>query len=331
MQYWYHAALRSDSTVLAERTPLEVTVIRNLVNGTLETSVFEAMQTQGLGPLLACKLADIFAWDINFFIDPRKGDAFQILFEQKFSEGRCIGYGDILAARYTCGGRDFYAIGFPDSCGKLHYYDCAGKSIQKEFLKAPLSYSRISSYFTFHRRHPILGIIRPHLAIDYAAPQGTPVYAAADGTIRTAGWDKGYGNCITIAHGGSFTTCYGHLASISHGIRCGARVRQGDMIGAVGATGLATGPHLDYRMLNGAQPVNPLTINLPSRSGITLNENELFNRTRESFLALFTFRFPKKDGCYIIDMKNPVSRDIAYTAQQSSNPVSINDTKSDAP
>lgn len=314
MQYWYHAGLH-DSAVFAERMPLEVTVTRNLLNGTLETSLFEAMQTHGLGPLLACKLADIFAWDINFFIDPRKGDTFQIIFKQKFAQGRFIGYGDILAARYICGNKDFYAIGFSDSSGRLQYYDLTGKSVQKEFLKAPLRFSRISSLFTYHRRHPVLGIVRPHLAIDYAAPSGTPVYAAADGTIRTAGWDKGYGNLVIIGHGGSFSTCYGHLSSLSSGIRGGAHVKQGDMIGTVGATGLATGPHLDYRMLNGSRPVNPLTVNLPSKSGITPAEKDAFNRTIESQCALFNHRFPQKTGFYIIDMEQSAARDTASNLQ----------------
>lgn len=329
-QYWYHAGLH-DSAVFAERTPLEVTVTRNLVNGTLETSLFEAMQTHGLGPLLACKLADIFAWDINFFIDPRKGDTFQIIFEQKFAENRFIGYGNILAARYNCGGRNFYAIGYRDSCGSMLYYDTTGRSVQKEFLKAPLQFSRISSLFTYHRRHPILGIIRPHLAIDYAAPSGTPVYAAADGTIRTAGWDKGYGKLVIIDHGGSFSTCYGHLASISAGIRGGAHVKQGDMIGTVGATGLATGPHLDYRMLNGSRPVNPLTINLPSKSGISPAEKEEFNRTFASQRSLFNHRFSHKAGYFILDMNHTAARDSTTRLGQPPLSIANNGTKPDNP
>jgi murein DD-endopeptidase MepM/ murein hydrolase activator NlpD len=317
MQYWYHAGL-DDSAVFAERTPLKMTMSRNLVNGTLETSLFDAMQSCGLGPLLACKLADIFAWDINFFLDPRKGDTFQVIFEQKFSEGRLIGYGEILSARYNCHGNVFYAIGFRDSCGRLNYYDSTGRSVQKEFLKAPLRFSRISSFFTYHRKHPILGIVRPHLAIDYAAPSGTPVYAAADGTIRSAGWDRGYGDLVIIAHGGMFSTCYGHLSSITGGIRAGAHVKQGDMIGRVGATGLATGPHLDYRMLNGLRPVNPLTVNLPSKTGITPAEKEEFNRTVQSQLAIFKHRFHEKPGCFIIDMTQKAQQDTSAIIQQPS-------------
>lgn len=317
LQYWYHAAW-DDSGAVAQRRPLAVTLSRGLVSGVLETSLLDAMEKYGIGPYLACKLSDIFAWDINFFLDPRKGDTFQIIFTQKYAEGRCIGYGDVLAARYTCHGKDFYAIGIPDSQGTLQYYDLDGRSVQKEFLKAPLRYSRISSYFTYHRLHPILGIVRPHLGIDYAAPTGTPVYAAADGIVREAGWDNDYGNHIEIAHGGAFTTCYGHLSSISSGVRRGAHVTQGQMIGAVGATGLATGPHLDYRMKRNGAAVNPLTVNLPSKEGIARSEEDVFNRARESYLALFTFRGPRQPAFRVLDAEQLSSAD---TSEKPRNPT----------
>ena len=222
LKHWYHV-ICGDSTIAAECRPLTVAVSRSLLNGTIETSLLDAMQQYGLGPYLACMLSDIFAWDINFFLDPRRGDTFQVIFSRKYAEGRCIGYGDILAARYNCeNGRNYYAIGFNTVNGTLQYYDLNGKSVQKEFLKAPLRYLRISSSFTYHRRHPILGIVRPHLGIDYAAPAGTPVYAAADGIVREAGYDKNNGNHIEIAHGGAYLTCYGHLATISSTVHCGS-------------------------------------------------------------------------------------------------------------
>jgi murein DD-endopeptidase MepM/ murein hydrolase activator NlpD len=310
LQCWYHAQ-RGDSIVTAECRPVSMILSRNLINGVLETSLLDAMQQYGLGPNLACRLSDIFAWDINFFLDSRKGDMFQILFSRKYAEGRCIGYGDILAARYTCNGRDFFAIRFPAVNGTLQYYDMSGKSVQKEFLKAPLRYLRISSGFTYHRLHPILGIVRPHLGIDYAAPTGTPVYAAADGMVREAGWDRNNGNHLEIAHGGAFTTCYGHLATISSGIRRGTRVIQGQMIGTVGATGLATGPHLDYRMKRNGTSVNPLTVNLPSKNGIVRSQEEEFNRVKESYLAFFNLRFQQRPGYYVLDMEQQPTADSA--------------------
>ena len=319
LQVWYHATAR-DSGIAAEKKPLLFSVHRCLMNGVLETSLLEAMQEYGQGPFLACKLSDIFAWDINFFLDPRRGDSFQILFSQKFAEARFTSYGDILAARYHCKGKDFYAIGFPDSLhgGALQYFDLNGKSVQKEFLKAPLRYSRISSFFTYHRKHPILGIVRPHFGIDYAAPYGTPVYAAADGTVMSAGWGGDYGNAVTIAHGGAFTTSYGHMASIASGMQRGTHIRQGQLVGTVGATGLATGPHLDYRMKKGGLPVNPLTVSLPSKDGIEPRDAAAFNRIRESCLAVFAFRAPQRLGTIVIDIENSAVHDSALLTQPQS-------------
>jgi murein DD-endopeptidase MepM/ murein hydrolase activator NlpD len=308
MQNWYTAVWR-DTAVAVEKRPLAVIESSCLVNGVLETSLLEAMQNAGLGPYLACKLSDIFAWDINFFLDPRKGDTFQILFVQKYAENRLVGYGDVLAARYTCNGRDFYAIGFSDASNTVQYYDRSGKSVQKEFLKAPLRFSRISSGFSYHRKHPILGRVRPHLAIDYAATVGTPVYAAADGKIASAGWDGNYGKMVVITHGGSYSTWYGHLASISSGIYGGAYVRQGQMIGAVGATGLATGPHLDYRMKRNGNSVNPLTVVLPSKSGIGDENREAFNRVNTSVCALLDHRCTNSYGYYVLDVKSGAAGD----------------------
>jgi murein DD-endopeptidase MepM/ murein hydrolase activator NlpD len=302
MQHWFTAVWR-DSTVIVEKRSLAVIDSRCLVNGVLETSLLDAMHNAGLGPYLACKLSDIFAWDINFFLDPRKGDTFQILFVQKYAENRLVGYGDVLAARYTCNGKDFYAIGFSDASNAVQYYDRSGKSVQKEFLKAPLRYSRISSGFSYHRKHPILGIVRPHFGIDYAAPIGTPVYAAADGKIASAGWDGNYGKMVVISHGGSYSTWYGHLASISSGIHGGAYVKQGQMIGTVGATGLATGPHLDYRMKRNNIPVNPLAVVLPSKSGIGDEDREAFNRVNLSYCALMDHRCTNTHGYYVLDIK----------------------------
>ena len=309
IQHWYTVVWR-DTAVVVEKRPLAVIESRCLVNGVLETSLLDAMQNAGLGPYLACKLSDIFAWDINFFLDPRKGDTFQILFVQKYAENRFVGYGDVLAARYTCKGKDFYAIGYSDTSNILQYFDRTGKSVQKEFLKAPLRYSRISSGFSYHRRHPILGIVRPHFGIDYAAPRGTPVYAAADGKIISAGWNGNYGKMVAISHGGSYTTYYGHLSSIASGIHSGAYVRQSQLIGTVGATGLATGPHLDYRMHRNGRPVNPLAVVLPSKSGIGEADREAFNRINTSLCALLDHRCANILGYYVLDMRsNTAARD----------------------
>jgi murein DD-endopeptidase MepM/ murein hydrolase activator NlpD len=324
---WYHA-VRKDSLFTAVQQPVIVTVSRDLLNGTLETTLFDAMQRYELGPYLACGLSDIFAWDINFFLDPRKGDSFQILFSRRYAEGRCIGYGDILAARYSSvNGSDYYAVGFRTGDGVIRYYDLNGRSVQKEFLKAPLRYTYISSAFTYQRRHPILGIVMPHLGIDYAAPYGTPVYSAADGIVRKAGYDKKNGYHVEVAHGGEFTTCYGHLATISSLISTGCQVLQGQMIGTVGATGLATGPHLDYRMKHHGKSVNPLTVNLPSKRGISHSEIETFTRVKESYRALMTYRNPHRNGHYILDLYRQEEVNPAQAARIGS--ASIHAVKSD--
>jgi murein DD-endopeptidase MepM/ murein hydrolase activator NlpD len=299
-QQWYRVSSR-DTLLEAERRPLQVSTYLCIVNGVLASSLSEEMQKLGVSDALTAKFADIFAWDINFFLDPRKGDTFQILFEQKYAEGRFIGYGDVLAARYTCNGKEFYAVGFPDERGKILYYDLQGRSVQKQFLKAPLRYSRISSKFSYNRRHPVLGIVRPHLGIDYAAPVGTPVYAAADGRIIFAGWKGGYGKHVEITHGASYRTLYGHLHHI--GVRPGQHVRQGDCIGTVGSTGLSTGPHLDYRMSVSGRYVNPLTLSLPSGKSVETPRRDQFDAVKSSCEAAFNLRFPNEIGLHVLHIE----------------------------
>ena len=301
-QVTYH-----ESMIRAEKRPLIIHSYNCLVNGTLETSLSEEMNKYGVGAIIASKFADIFAWDINFFLDPRKGDYFQILFTQKYAEGRFAGYGEILAARYINNGKEFLAFGFPDYDGKLKYYDQNGKSVQKQFLKAPLMYSRISSGFSHGRKHPILGIVRPHLGIDYAAPTGTPVYAAADGRVTFSGRNGGYGNMVILSHSGAYETYYGHLHRIQ--ARNGSHVKQGDLIGTVGSTGLSTGPHLDYRMKRNGQFVNPITLSLPSDKSIDKKMQAEYERVQQTYSAAFEHRFAQKAGLYIIDIETVASEE----------------------
>lgn len=301
LKYWYRVT-RNDSLIKAEKSSLGISTYRCLVNGTLESSLSEEIAKFGVGEYITSKFADIFAWDINFFLDPRKGDTFQILFEEKFAEGHFVGYGEILAARYTNDGKDYYAFAYPDENGNLSYYDENGKALQKQFLKAPLKFTRISSNFSFHRLHPVLGIVRPHLGIDYAAPRGTPIYAAADGVVTFAGPKGGFGKFVSISHG-YYETTYGHLQGFGN-IRRGSRVKQGDMIGTVGATGLATGPHLDYRMKRGSEFVNPSTISLPSKKSIPSNEAAEFQSIKGTYNTAFEHRFNQHSGFHILDIEN---------------------------
>ncbi len=296
----------SDSCLYAEKSELPVSLYTCVVNGFLETSLSEAMYEFGVSDQITAAFADIFAWDINFFLDPRKGDAFQIVLEKKMVDGRFAGYGDILAARYTLGNRkEFNAIGFIDNKNRVRYYDDHGNAVQKQFLKAPLRYSRVSSGFTYKRKHPILGIVRPHLGIDYAAPYGTAVHAAADGKVQFSGNKGDYGKIVILTHGGAFQTYYGHLQSIGRNIHPGLYVKQGDVLGKVGATGLATGPHLDYRMKKGNTFVNPATIITPSVNGVPEEDRARFFAEVEYYRALFETRFTNQPGCHLVDIRVP--------------------------
>lgn len=299
----------SDSVIEAKKQPFETSSYTCMVNGTLEASLSEDLYKHGISDVITWKFADIFAWDINFFLDPRKGDTFQIIFEQKYADGRFIGYGEILAARYVNNGKEFLAFGVPDKDGRMHYYDENGKSVQKQFLKAPLKYSRISSTFSFKRKHPVLGIVRPHLGIDYAAPTGTPVSAAADGRVSFCGWNGGYGKMIILSHGGAYETYYGHLNSIGSRIRIGAFVKQGDQIGSVGTTGLSTGPHLDYRMKRTGKFLNPLTISMPSNGTVAQKKQLEFQNIRQACLTAMLNRFQKQAGLHIMEIETPVTEE----------------------
>lgn len=309
---WFHIKHNGEETK-AEKEPVKFTTYLCVAKGTLTSSLSEDMFKIGVGDALVFKLADIFAWDINFFMDPRKGDTFEVVFEKKYRNGQFHSYGRILSAKYNNSGITHYAFGLEDSTGQLNYYDKDGRSVQKQFLKAPLNFRRISSGFSYNRKHPVLGIRRPHLGIDYAAPTGTPVYAAADGKVSFSGWKGGYGNHIRITHGGAYTTFYGHLHRINKGIRSGAMVKQGQMIGTVGSTGISTGPHLDYRMKCGSRFVNPTAVSLPSKEAVNDEELPLFIAQRDYLMKLHNDRF-YGDGCYVLNISIPeTSSEIVLT------------------
>ncbi|MBD3321541.1 MAG: peptidoglycan DD-metalloendopeptidase family protein [Chitinivibrionales bacterium] len=301
LQCWYHMTI-DDIRIKAEKKPVATSKHVCIARGTLVTSLSEAMYDIGVGDALTAKLTDIFAWDINFFIDPQKGDSFEVIFEKKYADGRYIGYGNIIAAKYINKGKVFYALAMKDGENNLNYFDRKGQSVQKQFLKAPLRYRRISSGYSYNRKHPVLGIVRPHLGIDYAAPTGTPVYAAADGIVSFAGKKGGYGNHIRIRHGASYETYYGHLHSFAKGIRRGTRVKQGQYIGTVGSTGLSTGPHLDYRMKTGPRFVNPLTISVPPKDGVARKDRQRFVQLRRKYLSLLKYRCPGRNGCFVVSI-----------------------------
>jgi murein DD-endopeptidase MepM/ murein hydrolase activator NlpD len=259
---------RFDPEFRAEKIVIPYEKRERKLGGIIENNLYEALGNDGESAQLAYALSDIFSWDIDFTTDLRKGDTFRFVVEELWLGGRFKRFGEILAAEFVNDGTTSRAFRYEGPDGRAGYYDDEGKSLQRSFLKAPLSYRRISSGFTFHRMHPILKIRRPHLGIDYVAPRGTPVSALGDGTVQFAG-DKGAnGNFVILRHPKGFTTYYGHLWKIRTEIRRGARVAQGDVIGYVGSTGRATGPHLDFRMKQASRFVNPLKVDIPRSGGI---------------------------------------------------------------
>jgi murein DD-endopeptidase MepM/ murein hydrolase activator NlpD len=232
---------------------VELRALRGELDGPLESSIRRA----GGPMILAYRMADVLQWDLDFARDLQKGDHFEILYEEVLLEGEPHDVGRILAVAYENDGRRHEAYRYGDSGV---YYDGDGRPLKKMFLRSPLRYSRITSNFTHRRFHPVLKIFRPHWGVDYGAPVGTPVQVTANGVVTFAGWDRGGGNVVKIRHAGGYVTGYLHLSRFAAGIRPGTRVQQGDTIAFTGATGLASGPHLDYRVQHNGEWIDPLSL-----------------------------------------------------------------------
>jgi murein DD-endopeptidase MepM/ murein hydrolase activator NlpD len=251
--------------------------------GVIESSLFGAVARAGEQDQLALDLADIFAWDVDFNTELRKGDSFKVAVEKMYVEGRFSGYGRVLAAELSRGTRVLRAVRF-DSDASSGYYDPSGTPLRKAFLRSPLKFSAITSRFTGARLHPILHVVTTHYGVDFAAPTGTPVLASADGLVTLAGWTEGFGKTVGLRHANGFETLYGHLSRID--VSRGQRVGQGTRVGAVGMTGLATGPHLDYRIRRAGVFVDPLKVQSPPAEPIPSAERPAFDRVREERVAL---------------------------------------------
>lgn len=254
-----------------------------LVTGEITSSLFGAVEEAGESDLLAFDLAAIFEWDVDFNTELRPGDSFKVAVEKMYLEGRFSRYGRILSAQLDRGSRTLQAVRFDGPRG-AEYYTPAGIPLRKTFLRSPLKFSRISSRFSRARLHPILKTVRPHLGVDYAAPTGTPVRAAADGVVVSAGRSGGYGKVVKLRHKRGFETLYGHLSRIE--VKRWQRVEQGERIGTVGMTGLTTGPHLDYRTIRAGIFVNPLTIQPPPPDPVPASRRAAFEEVRDRGLAL---------------------------------------------
>ncbi|NOR76704.1 MAG: peptidoglycan DD-metalloendopeptidase family protein [Draconibacterium sp.] len=251
--------------------------------GTVESSLWNAMVNSGQDPMLALELSDIFAWTIDFFAI-QKGDRFRVIYDEQFVDSTSIGIGEIYAVQFDHYKAENYAFIF-DQDDRWDYYDEKGASLRKAFLKAPLKFSRISSRFSNSRMHPILRIRRPHHGIDYAAPKGTPVMSIGDGTVIARAYQKrGGGNYLKIKHNSVYTTTYMHLSGFAKGVTTGSRVQQGQVIGYVGSTGLATGPHLDFRVHKNGSPIDPLKVKAPPVEPVKEGNIERYNIAKDSLL-----------------------------------------------
>ncbi|HLA76102.1 MAG TPA: peptidoglycan DD-metalloendopeptidase family protein [Vicinamibacteria bacterium] len=276
-------ALRAEVVTRSYETRVET------VRGEISSSLFGAVEDAGEEDQLAVDLAAIFEWDVDFNTELQKGDSFRVAVEKLTLDGQFARYGSIRSAELVRGERLLRAVRFETERGHA-YFNPQGLPMRKEFLRSPLKFSRISSRFSRSRLHPVLNLRRAHLGVDYAAPEGTPVRAAADGRVTEAGWSGGFGRMVRIRHGRGMETLYGHLARIA--VTAGQRVDQGTVIGTVGSTGLATGPHLDYRTIKNGSFVNPLTIQPPPADPIPASARAAFEATRDRELALLDSASP---------------------------------------
>lgn len=266
--------------------PLERRIAR--AAGTISSSLYLAGQKAGLPEALTMELANIFGWDVDFATDVQRGDNFTVLYEEFYAQGEKVRAGEILAAEFTNGNKTLRAIRFNDRKGHTSYYTPDGMGMRKAFLRTPVEFSRISSGFSLGRRHPILNHIRSHKGVDYAAPTGTPVKAAGNGTVSFAGNKSGYGKTVILQHGKQYSTLYAHLSRYPAGLNEGDRVEQGQVIGYVGQSGLATGPHLHYEFRVNDQHRNPLTIKLAQAESIPSQEKSEFAREANALMGQLT-------------------------------------------
>ncbi len=245
-----------------------------LAQATISTSLWQDMERAGINPLLAIKLSDIYEWTIDFF-GLRKGDSFIAIYEELYAGDKFIDIGNVYAAYFTHAGREYDAYRFVQD-ESPQYWSLSGENLRKAFLKAPLNFSRVSSGFSYARRHPVTRVVRPHTGVDYAAPRGTPVRSIGDGVVIQRGYSGAGGNTVKIRHNSTYTTAYLHLHNYAKGLTTGKRVKQGEVIGYVGSTGLSTGPHLDFRVWKNGTPINPLRMESPPADPIKESNRQQF-------------------------------------------------------
>jgi len=275
--------LRREIDVYKGKKP--VTVKLKTASGIINSSLWLTMEEQKLSPKLTAELSTIYAWTIDFF-KIQKNDGFRVYYEDKYIDGEYIGIGRLLAAEFTHKGQNFYSFYYRENENFGDYYDEQGKTLRKAFLMAPVDYKRISSRYSKRRKHPVTGRWKGHFGTDYAAESGTPIWSTANGTIIAASYTKNNGNYVKVRHNGTYTTQYLHMSKIKPGIRKGVYVKQGDIIGYVGSTGLATGPHVCYRFWKNDKQVDPFKQKLPPGDPIKKENREDYMLAKDSLMQI---------------------------------------------
>lgn len=276
---------RTEESYAFSREMIEPEVHTRYATGTINSSLSAAGADAGISYGMVIEMANIFGYDIDFARQIREGDSFEVLFEEKLVDGERVGTNPIKAARFTNRGKVYTAIRYTDRNGVASYYRADGESMRKAFIRTPVEFARISSRFNPNRRHPVLNKIRAHNGVDYAAPTGTPIMATGDGRVVHVGRKGGYGNTVVIQHGRQYQTLYAHMSRYANGIRNGSHVSQGQVIGYVGMTGLATGPHLHYEFQINGRHVDPLGVKLPAADPIPANERTAFMALSNRLMA----------------------------------------------
>jgi len=267
----------------ASKIQIEYSVQVDKAKGIIENSLYETVLSEGLDERLALALAEMFAWQIDFAAQIQKGDSFKVIYEKKYRDGKYDHPGKILAAEFINSGEKFQGFYFQDGESREGYYDENGGSLQKVFLKAPLQYKYISSGYSLRRFNPILKTFTRHRGIDYAAPQGTPAVTVGDGTVVQAGWNGQLGISVKVRHNETYSTVYGHFTSLARGIRIGVKVKQGQIVGYVGSTGLSTGPHLHYEMHKFGSLVNPFAEKIPAGEPVKEKDKVAFELAKKQY------------------------------------------------
>ena len=275
--------LRGEIDVYKGKKPVIVKL--KTASGIIKSSLWLTMEEQKLSPKLTAELSTIYAWTIDFF-KIQKNDGFRVYYEDKYIDGQYIGIGRLLAAEFTHKGQDFYSFYYKENENFGDYYDEQGKTLRKAFLMAPVDYKRISSRYSKRRKHPVTGRWKGHFGTDYAAERGTPIWSTANGTIIAASYTKNNGNYVKVRHNGTYTTQYLHMSKIKPGIRKGVFVKQGDIIGYVGSTGLATGPHVCYRFWKNDKQVDPFKQKLPPGDPIKKENREAYMLAKDSLMQI---------------------------------------------